>query len=31
MVPLADYAEALKVRQNALSRRLIFVDGVAPA
>ena len=25
-----EYAEALKVRQTALDRRLIFVDGVAP-
>jgi uncharacterized protein (DUF1330 family) len=25
-----DYAEALKVRQGALDRRLIFVEGVAP-
>jgi uncharacterized protein (DUF1330 family) len=26
-----EYAEALKVRRKALDRRLIFVDGVAPA
>ena len=26
-----EYAEALKVRQHALTRRLIFVDGVPPA
>jgi uncharacterized protein (DUF1330 family) len=26
-----EYAEALKVRQTALKRRLIFVDGVPPA
>src|SRR5215475_8464045 len=26
----AEYAEALKVRQNALERRLIFVEGVQP-
>ena len=26
----ADYAEALEVRQHALTRRLIFVDGVPP-
>jgi uncharacterized protein (DUF1330 family) len=26
-----EYAEALKVRQRALERRLIFVEGVAPA
>jgi uncharacterized protein (DUF1330 family) len=26
----AEYAEALKVRRNALDRRLIFVDGVPP-
>jgi uncharacterized protein (DUF1330 family) len=26
-----EYAEALKVRQNALDRRLIFVEGVASA
>ena len=25
-----EYAEALKVRQTALERRLIFVEGVAP-
>jgi len=25
-----EYAEALKVQKNALSRRLIFVDGVPP-
>ena len=25
-----EYAEALKVRQSALDRRLIFVEGVAP-
>jgi uncharacterized protein (DUF1330 family) len=25
----AEYAEALKVRQSALERRLIFVDGVS--
>jgi uncharacterized protein (DUF1330 family) len=25
-----EYAEALKVRQHALKRRLIFVDGMAP-
>ena len=25
-----EYAEALKVRRNALNRRLIFVDGVPP-
>jgi uncharacterized protein (DUF1330 family) len=25
-----EYAEALKLRQTALERRLIFVDGVAP-
>ena len=25
-----EYAEALKVRQGALDRRLIFVEGVAP-
>ena len=25
-----EYAEALKVRENALDRRLIFVEGVAP-
>lgn len=25
-----EYAEALKVRHKALTRRLIFVDGVAP-
>jgi len=25
-----EYAEALKVRQTALDRRLIFVEGVAP-
>jgi uncharacterized protein (DUF1330 family) len=27
----ADYAQALKLRQRALRRRLIFVEGVAPA
>jgi len=27
----AEYAEALKVRQHALERRLIFVEGVPPA
>jgi uncharacterized protein (DUF1330 family) len=27
----AEYAEALKVRRTALERRLIFVEGVAPA
>jgi uncharacterized protein (DUF1330 family) len=26
-----EYAEALKVRQTALDRRLIFVEGVSPA
>jgi uncharacterized protein (DUF1330 family) len=26
-----EYAQALKVRQTALDRRLIFVEGVAPA
>jgi len=26
----AEYAEALKLRQTALGRRLIFVEGVAP-
>ena len=26
----AEYAEALKLRQTALERRLIFVEGVAP-
>ena len=26
-----EYAEALKVRQTALDRRLIFVEGVPPA
>jgi uncharacterized protein (DUF1330 family) len=26
-----EYAEALKVRRTALDRRLIFVEGVAPA
>jgi uncharacterized protein (DUF1330 family) len=26
----AEYAEALKLRQTALDRRLIFVEGVAP-
>jgi uncharacterized protein (DUF1330 family) len=26
----AEYAEALKVRQTALDRRLIFVEGVVP-
>ena len=26
-----EYAEALKVRQTALERRLIFVEGVPPA
>lgn len=26
-----EYGEALKVRQTALERRLIFVEGVAPA
>jgi uncharacterized protein (DUF1330 family) len=26
-----EYGEALKVRWNALERRLIFVEGVAPA
>ena len=26
----SEYAEALKVRQTALDRRLIFVEGVAP-
>ena len=25
-----EYAEALKVRQGALDRRLIFVEGIAP-
>ncbi len=25
-----DYAKALKVRQHALTRRLIFVDGIKP-
>ncbi len=25
-----EYAEALKVRQTALERRLVFVEGVAP-
>jgi uncharacterized protein (DUF1330 family) len=25
-----EYAEALKVRQTALDRRLVFVEGVAP-
>src|SRR5215510_9686199 len=25
-----EYAEALKVRQSALDRRLIFVEGIAP-
>jgi uncharacterized protein (DUF1330 family) len=25
-----EYAEALKVRQTALDRRLIFIEGVAP-
>jgi len=25
-----EYAEALKVRQNALDRRLVFVEGVSP-
>jgi uncharacterized protein (DUF1330 family) len=25
-----EYAEALKLRQTALDRRLIFVEGVAP-
>jgi uncharacterized protein (DUF1330 family) len=27
----AEYAEALRVRKTALERRLIFVEGVAPA
>jgi uncharacterized protein (DUF1330 family) len=27
----AEYAEALKLRETALDRRLIFVDGVQPA
>ncbi len=27
----AEYAEALKVRESALERRLLFVEGVAPA
>jgi len=27
----AEYAEALKLRQTALRRKLIFVEGVAPA
>jgi uncharacterized protein (DUF1330 family) len=27
----AEYAEALKVRRSALERRLLFVEGVAPA
>lgn len=27
----AEYAEALKVRRTALERRLVFVEGVAPA
>jgi uncharacterized protein (DUF1330 family) len=27
----AEYAEALKARQTALDRRLIFVEGVPPA
>ena len=27
----AEYAEALEVRRTALDRRLIFVEGVAPA
>jgi len=26
-----EYAEALKVRQHALERRLIFIEGVPPA
>jgi uncharacterized protein (DUF1330 family) len=26
-----EYAEAFKVRRTALDRRLIFVEGVAPA
>jgi uncharacterized protein (DUF1330 family) len=26
----AEYAEALKLRQTALDRRLIFIEGVAP-
>jgi uncharacterized protein (DUF1330 family) len=26
-----DYAEALKLRQTALQRNLIFVEGIAPA
>jgi uncharacterized protein (DUF1330 family) len=26
-----EYAEALKVRQHVLNRRLTFVDGIAPA
>jgi uncharacterized protein (DUF1330 family) len=26
-----EYAEALKVRRTALDRRLIFIEGVAPA
>ena len=26
-----EYAEALKVRQTALDRRLIFIEGVVPA
>ncbi|WP_027549210.1 DUF1330 domain-containing protein [Bradyrhizobium sp. WSM2254] len=26
----AEYAEALKLRQTALERRLLFVEGVAP-
>ena len=26
----AEYAEALKLRQTALERRLVFVEGVAP-
>ncbi|MCK1652181.1 DUF1330 domain-containing protein [Bradyrhizobium sp. 149] len=27
----ADYAEALKLRQTALERRLLFVEGVLPS
>src|SRR5258707_11912339 len=27
----AEYAEALKLRETALDRRLIFVDGIQPA
>ncbi|MBR0718850.1 DUF1330 domain-containing protein [Bradyrhizobium liaoningense] len=27
----AEYAEALKLRQSALQRRLLFVEGVLPA